>query len=406
MYNPSDYSQKPSQQEGILIDLSDGTPPPVVQPVVQPLPPPPPVQPSWNQYPPHDYNNYRQPPIYPVYSEPPLYPTLPEPVPDPKPYVPPNMPTYNPPKPPSIPEKPPYGNGPYGSRSYETPKPPVKNDDVYYDTPPEMGPYGTDNKPTSIVSYSSTTYSKEIGNPICIKYDVTEEQLIQMRGRTQLILIDDGYSNITEAFAEEQRSSQIADACKMLVEFNGVHNSFPTKIHLVNAFYLDNETIYNENDYNEWLKNLEWTGGTIVGDRLNAILESYFKEWNRSSDTLPITITYIGDSPIKEMKKFMACIVNAVQETEKRCKPRQIIFQIFQVGNDTSTTINFQQIESEIKTKYKVKGDIVECYFGPLNLMQKIKKALVGEIISNYQGPYNNTTQYDTGKYPYPKGPY
>ena len=436
MYNEGDY--KPPQTTGILIDLSDQNvlPPPTIEPLPTPIyvesqpkveeyvrPSPTAPTPSWNQHASNIQYN-RPPPIYPVYNNytPPsthLYPQIPEPTyqspyqssyqykePS-KVYMEPKMPKYDPPKPPNTF----YESVPYNSKSYKTPPPPVKNDDVYYDNPPyDNPPYDNktkyDNGP-----YGSTIYNSpkspygNVGNPALINYDISEDSLFGMKGRQQIILIDDGHSNITDAYSNDDRSGQNVDACKMMVELNGVVNSKPIKFHLINAFYLDKDNVYHINDYNDWIKTLDWlASGTSPAVRLNAVLESYFLEWNKDSNLAPVTITYISDSKINDYDKMVACLVNAIRESETRGKPLQITFQIFQVGKDENTTKLLKQMETDLKIKYRLKSDSIGIYYGNMILMQKIKKAIVGEHL--YNGPYDHTIQYGASSGYQDKGPY
>jgi hypothetical protein len=214
--------------------------------------------------------------------------------------------------------------------------------------------------------------------------------LIGIKDRKQIIFIDDSYSNITEAFAHENRSGQIMDACRMIVELNSVHNRFEVGFRMLNSFYNDTDSIYNTDHYNNWIKNIQWGGGTEAGIRMNAILEEYFMEWNSNTETNPVNIIYIGDGLIEDQKLFTACIVNAAHECESRKKPRQITFQLFQVGEDTEATRFFQELDDNLKTTYLIKSDIVDCVYGTMSLIDKIKKAMVG-IANDYVDTLPNT---------------
>ena len=213
---------------------------------------------------------------------------------------------------------------------------------------------------------------------VCAKYGVSPMSLIGTKGRKQIVFIDDSYSNVTDAFAHENRSGQIVDACRMIVDLNSVHNSFEVCFRMINSFYKDTNSIFTTEHYNEWVKDIQWEGGTEAGVRMNAILEEYFAEWNRNPDTKPVNIMYIGDGMIEDQRLFTACIVNAAQVCESRKKPLHITFQLFQVGNDTEATRFFRELDDNLKTTYHMKSDIVDCVYGSMPLIEKIKKAMIG----------------------------
>jgi hypothetical protein len=228
------------------------------------------------------------------------------------------------------------------------------------------------------ISAVESMYPPQVSNPVCNKYDISSMSLIDTKGRKQIVFIDDSYSNITEAFVDENRSVQIIDACRMIVELNSVHNNFEVRFRMLNSFYNDTNDVFNTFDYDNWIKNIQWEGGTEAGVRMNTILEEYFTEWNHNSETIPVNIIYIGDGLIEDQSMFTACIVNASQECERRKKPRQITFQLFQVGEDTGATHFFRELDDNLKTTHKMKNDIVDCVYGTMPLIDKIKKAMIG----------------------------
>ena len=218
-------------------------------------------------------------------------------------------------------------------------------------------------------------------NSICQKYDISEEQLLDTKDRKQIVFIDDSYSNITEAFIHEDRSGQIIDACRMIVELNSVHNTTPVSFKLINQFWSDSDVIYTPKEYDIWCKVIEWDGGTKAGIRLNAILEEYFIKWNENPNVKPVNIIYIGDGAIEDLELYTACIVNAAKVSAARGKPRNITFQMFQVGEDQSAKSSFEYMDNELKNKYGMKCDIVDCVYGNGNLTQKIIKGMVGASV-------------------------
>ena len=224
---------------------------------------------------------------------------------------------------------------------------------------------------------------------VCQKYNVSEEQLLDTKNRTQIVFVDDSYSNITEAFIDENRSGQIIDASEMIVEFNSVHNKFPVSFKMLNCFWMDKNDIYTTSDFKSWSKGIEWSGGTKAGTRLNIILKDYFNEWNQDPNVRPVNIIYMGDGAIEDMNQYIACVVHAAEESSRRGKPRQITFQMFQVGNDPSATKSFEFMDNELKKRYNMKSDVVDCVYGDKPLKEKIIKAMIGAGVEYIDNKYN-----------------
>lgn len=384
-YNNGQYHTPPSQIQGV--------PPP---PQIQGIPPPPPsahesYMPPVVQPPPKEY--IMQPPAEKQSTgrwDPPMNckPKIPtEPKPNHQPYF---DPPYNQASAPplGVGQPYPYPNGPYGNESYKAPYGGPYGNETY--NSPSNGPYGNEPSKPLYPPVSSIYPPKPPIHSVCQKYNISEEQLLDTKGRTQIAFIDDSYSNITEAFIDENRSGQIIEASEMIVELNSVHNSFPVTFKLLNCFWMDRNDVYTVEEFKDWSKNIEWNGGTMAGERLNIILKEYFQEWNQNPDVKPINIIYMGDGAIEDLvKKYIPCVVHAAEEAARRGKPRQITFQMFQVGKDPNATESFEFMDNELKVRYNMKCDVVDCVYGDKPLKEKILKALVGAASEYVDNKYN-----------------
>jgi hypothetical protein len=305
-------------------------------------------------------------------------------------------PNYDPPKP-SAPESPKPNYDMSNSYVPESHNYDLKYDDAYYigASAPPTEPYHIDDSYKNLYTKTDNNINIEpvvehyVSPPVysvCQKHNIDQDNLIDMKGRKQLIFVDDSYSNITEAFLSENRSGQIIDAGRMLVEFNAVHNKFSVIFKLLNSFWMDNDNITTPNQYDDWVKNIDWNGGTNSGERLNIILEEYFEKWESNPNMDPINIIYIGDGAIEDVNKYITCVAHASDESARRKKPRQITFQVFQVGSDINATKSFQYMNNLLKTKFNIKNDIFECICDNLSLKDKSNKAIVGTSVD-----YDNT---------------
>jgi hypothetical protein len=147
----------------------------------------------------------------------------------------------------------------------------------------------------------------------------------------------------------------------------------------LNTFYHESNEIYTVDDFKSFVGKIEWSGGTETGTRLNTILAEYFKEWNTNSGMMPLSIIYIGDGTIDDMEFMEKCIVNCAYVTSIRMAPKQITFQLYQVGNDEKATQDFINLDDNLKNKHNLSADIVDCIYGTgTTLIEKVKKGIIG----------------------------
>ena len=62
---------------------------------------------------------------------------------------------------------------------------------------------------------------------------------------------------------------------------------------------------------------------------------------------------------------------------------------MFQVGNDPSATKSFEFMDNELKKRYNMKSDVVDCVYGDKPLKEKIIKAMIGAGVEYIDNKYN-----------------
>lgn len=216
-----------------------------------------------------------------------------------------------------------------------------------YNFPPNDIPPDYSNSYDNVACASYYPKVSEPIHPICQAYGIQPDDLLHLKGKRIMIIVNDS----KELQAYSTYHFFLREACRVIIDFNNVHNKMPVDLKYVNSSFLDTKVMTKD----ELEKNMEMMtlgDNTNIAGRFNDILSDYYLEWAKNDQLEPLKIVFLTYGPprtLDDQINLHLVISNMISvNKDEKLKKNQIAIHIYQLGNQPQTVDYYCKMISQL----------------------------------------------------------